>query len=70
MPNKWIANSPFSKIALSFIGQNLFVRAFNTPDSINFDPELNSLGVGNSQGFDSLTSWNSRKIGGSLKLIF
>jgi len=57
-------------MSLTFSGQNLFVRAFNVPKEVNYDPELNSLGVGNSQGFDYLTSWNSKRYGMSLKVTF
>ncbi|QHI36524.1 TonB-dependent receptor SusC [Kordia antarctica] len=70
LPKKWLDKTPFGTVSLSVSGQNLFVKAFNTPDSVNYDPELNSLGVGNSQGFDYLTSWNSRRYGMSIKVTF
>jgi hypothetical protein len=70
MPKKWLEKTPFGNVSLTLSGQNLWVKAFNTPDSVNYDPELNSLGVGNSQGFDYLTSWNSRRYGMSIKVTF
>ncbi|GAA4113169.1 SusC/RagA family TonB-linked outer membrane protein [Aquimarina addita] len=70
MPAKFLDKTPFGSLTLSLVGQNLFVRAFNTPKSVNFDPELNSLGVGNSQGLDYLTSWNSRRYGFNVKVTF
>ncbi|MUP46645.1 SusC/RagA family TonB-linked outer membrane protein [Gramella sp. BOM4] len=70
MPKKLLEDTPFGTMNFSLVGQNLFVKAFNTPDDVNYDPELNSLGVGNSQGFDYLTSWNSRRYGLSVKLTF
>ncbi|PTX60966.1 TonB-linked SusC/RagA family outer membrane protein [Kordia periserrulae] len=70
LPKKWLDKTPFGNVSLTLSGQNLFVKAFNTPDSVNYDPELNSLGVGNSQGFDFLTSWNSRRYGMSVKVTF
>ncbi|WP_299129575.1 SusC/RagA family TonB-linked outer membrane protein [uncultured Winogradskyella sp.] len=70
MPKKWLDNTPFGAVSLTLSGQNLFVKAFNVPKSVNYDPELNSLGVGNSQGFDYLTSWNSRRYGASVKVTF
>lgn len=70
LPRKWLEKTPFGNVSLTLSGQNLFVKAFNTPDSVNYDPELNSLGVGNSQGFDYLTSWNSRRYGMSVKVTF
>ena len=70
MPTKFLDKTPFGSLVLTLVGQNLWVDAFNTPDSINYDPELNSLGVGNSQGLDYLTSWNSRRYGLNVKLTF
>ncbi|WP_420574698.1 SusC/RagA family TonB-linked outer membrane protein [Kordia sp.] len=70
LPKKWLDRTPFGNVSFTLSGQNLFVKAFNTPDSVNYDPELNSLGVGNSQGFDYLTSWNSRRYGMSVKVTF
>ncbi|MGB3608292.1 SusC/RagA family TonB-linked outer membrane protein, partial [Psychroserpens sp.] len=70
MPKKWLERTPFGNLSITLSGQNLFVRAFNTPESVNYDPELNSLGVGNSQGFDYLTSWNSKRYGMSVKVTF
>jgi len=70
MPTKFLDKTPFGSLIVTLVGQNLWVDAFNTPDSINFDPELNSLGVGNSNGLDYLTSWNSRRYGLNLKLTF
>ncbi|MCH2194137.1 MAG: SusC/RagA family TonB-linked outer membrane protein, partial [Kordia sp.] len=70
LPRKWLDRTPFGNVSFTLSGQNLFVKAFNTPDSVNYDPELNSLGVGNSQGFDYLTSWNSRRYGMSVKVTF
>ena len=55
---------------MTLSGQNLWVKSFNTPDGINFDPEINSLGSGNARGIDLLTSWNSRRYGLSAKLTF
>ena len=69
-PKEWLDRTPFGNVSLTVSGQNLWVKAFNTPDSVNYDPELNSLGVGNSQGFDYLTSWNSRRYGMSIKVTF
>ena len=69
-PSNWLEQTPFGSASFTLSGQNLFVKAFNVPKSVNYDPELNSLGVGNSQGFDYLTSWNSRRYGMSLKLTF
>ena len=70
LPEKFLDKTPFGALSFTLTGQNLFVKAFNIPESVNYDPELNSLGVGNSIGFDYLTSWNSRRYGMSVKLTF
>ena len=70
LPKAFLNKTPFGNVSITFSGQNLFVRAFNTPKEVNYDPELNSLGVGNSQGFDYLTSWNSTRYGMSVKVTF
>ncbi|MDC6366698.1 MULTISPECIES: SusC/RagA family TonB-linked outer membrane protein [Flavobacteriaceae] len=70
MPSKFLDKTPFGSVIISLVGQNLWVKSFNTPSSVRYDPELNSLGVGNSQGLDYLTSWNSRRYGLNLKLTF
>nr|WP_321247909.1 SusC/RagA family TonB-linked outer membrane protein [uncultured Psychroserpens sp.] len=70
LPKAFLDKTPFGNVSITLSGQNLFVRAFNTPKEVNYDPELNSLGVGNSQGFDYLTSWNSKRYGMSVKVTF
>ena len=69
-PKKVIDRTPFGKISLSFIGNNLWFNAFNTPKYVNFDPEVSSLGVGNGQGFDYLTGPTAKRYGFNLNLTF
>ena len=69
-PKKMIERTPFGKISLSFIGQNLWYKAYNFPKYLNFDPEVLSLGVGNGQGFDFLTGPTSKRYGINLNLTF
>lgn len=70
LPKKMIEKTPFGKISISVTGQNLWYRAFNFPEHLNFDPEVMSLGVGNGQGFDYLTGPTSKRYGFSLNLSF
>lgn len=70
IPKKAIANLPFGGIALTFSGQNLWYNAINFPSSLNFDPEVLSLGVGNGQGFDYVTGPTSKRFGGTLNFTF
>lgn len=69
-PSSWLTNTPFGAASLTFSGQNLWYKAFNFPESINFDPEVLSLGVGNGRGFDFVTGPTSKKYGATLSLNF
>ncbi|SMC64257.1 SusC/RagA family TonB-linked outer membrane protein [Cellulophaga tyrosinoxydans] len=70
LPKKFLEKTPFGRISFSVIGSNLFYKAVNFPDGLNFDPEVISLGVGNGQGFDFLTGPTSKRYGFSLNLTF
>ncbi|MFT3793850.1 SusC/RagA family TonB-linked outer membrane protein [Flavobacterium sp.] len=70
LPKKLLEKTPFGKISLSIVGQNLWYKAFNFPDELNFDPEVMSLGVGNGQGFDYLTGPTSKRYGFNINLTF
>lgn len=70
LPKKMLEKTPFGKISISVVGQNLWYKAFNFPDALNFDPEVMSLGVGNGQGFDYLTGPTSKRYGFNINLTF
>ncbi len=70
LPKKYLEKTPFGKISLSIVGQNLWFKAFNFPKYLNFDPEVMSLGVGNGQGFDYLTGPTAKRFGFNLNLTF
>ncbi len=70
LPKKALANLPFGGVAITFSGQNLWYNAINFPKSLNFDPEVLSLGVGNGQGFDFVTGPTSKRFGGTLNFTF
>ena len=70
LPNKFLDRTPFGSLVLTVSGRNLFVEAFNTPDGINFDPNVNGLGVGNGSGFDFLAGPASRSYGFGVKATF
>ena len=69
-PSKFLDKTPFGGISFSIIGSNLWYKAVNFPDGLNFDPEVISLGVGNGQGFDFLTGPTAKRYGFSLNLTF
>lgn len=70
LPTNVIDKSPFGGVALTLSGQNLWYKAVNFPESINFDPEVLSLGVGNGRGFDFVTGPTSKTFGGTLSFTF
>lgn len=70
LPKKALENTPFGNITFSATGNNLWFKAFNFPDSINFDPAISSEGVGNSRGFDLLTGPTAKRYGLSVRASF
>lgn len=70
LPAKFLDKTPFGALSFTVSGFNLWYDAYNTPDSINFDPNQAGLGVGNGQGFDWLTGPSSRRYGFSVKASF
>ena len=70
LPKKYLQKTPFGKMSLSIVGQNLWFKAINFPKYLNFDPEVSSLGVGNGQGFDYLTGPTAKRIGFNFNLTF
>jgi len=69
-PDKLIEKTPFGRIGITFSGQNLWYRAPNFPEGINYDPEVLSLGVGNGRGFDFRTAPTAKKVGVTLNATF
>lgn len=69
-PKRLLENTPFGKVTFTLIGQNLWYKAINFPEGLNFDPEITSLGVGNGQGFDYLTGPTAKRYGFSLNVTF
>lgn len=70
LPKKFLEKTPFGKMSISVVGQNLWFKAFNFPKHMNFDPEVMSLGVGNGQGFDFLTGPGAKRYGFNINLTF
>jgi hypothetical protein len=69
-PSAWLDATPFGRASLTLAGQNLWYNAPNFPSSINFDPEVQSLGVGNGRGFEYMTGPTAKKYGATLSLTF
>ncbi len=47
LPSTLLDKTPFGSATLSVSGRNLWFLAYNMPTSLNFDPEVSSLGSGN-----------------------
>ncbi|GAB3699395.1 SusC/RagA family TonB-linked outer membrane protein [Spirosoma flavus] len=69
-PKSWLKKTPFGTAFLSVSGRNLWYLAPNFPKYLNFDPEVSSLGAGNSQGFDLIGIPTTRRLGVNLRFSF
>lgn len=69
-PKSLLSSTPFGRASVTFAGQNLWYNAPGFPPSLNFDPEVQSLGVGNGRGFDYMTGPTAKKYGATLSLTF
>ncbi|MBC8110924.1 MAG: SusC/RagA family TonB-linked outer membrane protein [Verrucomicrobia bacterium] len=67
IPKKVLERSPFGKIEVAITGRNLLLY---TPNYPHFDPEVNSQGVNNSQGFEFNTLPQTRTFGALVRLSF
>lgn len=70
LPKSMLDKSPFGSASITFSGQNLWYKAVNFPESINFDPEVLSTGVGNGRGFDFVTGPTAKRYGATLSFSF
>ncbi len=70
VPKSILENTPFGRVGITISGENLWYRAPNFPEGINFDPEISSLGVGNGRGFDYRTAPTAKKYGVTLNASF
>ena len=70
LPQSILENTPFGSLSFTLSGFNLWYKAFNVPESTNFDPNVAGLGIGNGQGFDYLNGPSSRRYGFSIKASF
>jgi TonB-linked SusC/RagA family outer membrane protein len=67
-PNKWLSHSPFGSASLTVFGNNLFIW---TPKENQYaDPEQNSAGASNTQGFEYSPNVSQRNYGVDLKFTF
>jgi hypothetical protein len=62
LPKSLLSRTPFGSASITFTGRNLWYKALNFPDDLNFDPETNSLGAGNVQGLSPFQTGNAQGI--------
>lgn len=68
LPAKLLNNTAFGHVSIGLFGNNLFLW---TPKSNKYvDPEMNSTGSGNEQGFDFTAQPSVRNYGFNLKVTF
>src|SRR5690606_4962186 len=68
LSQKTLANTPFGAASVGLYGNNLFIW---TPSENQFaDPEVNSAGAGNAQGFDFTAQPSLRNYGINVKVSF
>jgi hypothetical protein len=67
-PKEWLSKTPFGRISMGVAGRNLMLW---TPESNKFvDPETNSFGTGNVQGFEFGSLPTLRQITANIKITF
>ncbi len=68
LPSKWLGKTPFGSCTIALFGNNLLLW---TPKENEYvDPEQNSSGSGNVQGFEFTSNPSVRNYGFDLKLTF
>lgn len=69
LPKNILAKTPFGSVEVSISGRNLWFFAPGFPEGTNFDPETNTFGATNFQGFEQRTYLpSSRRFGVNLKV--
>ena len=68
-PQGLLNKTPFGNANLSISGRNLWYKAPNTPEAMNYDPELSTSGS-NNMGFDVLGVPSTKRYGVNLRVSF
>ncbi|MEO1011742.1 MAG: SusC/RagA family TonB-linked outer membrane protein [Bacteroidota bacterium] len=69
-PSKWLEKTPFGKLSVSVLGNNLWYFAPNVPKYTNFDPEVTSFGNTRLQGVEISAAPTSKRYGFKFNLTF
>ena len=70
IPEHFLKRTPFSKLGITFQGNNLWHSAYNMPKGTNFDPNTSGPGVGNNRGIGYSNNAGSRRYGLTLRASF
>jgi outer membrane receptor protein involved in Fe transport len=68
LPQTTLRNTPFGKASIGLFGNNLWIKT--AKENRYVDPEINSTGSGNEQGFDFTAQPSVRNYGINLKVSF
>ncbi|MCU7551059.1 SusC/RagA family TonB-linked outer membrane protein [Chitinophagaceae bacterium LB-8] len=68
LPQSKLRNTPFGKASIGIFGNNLWIKT--AKENKYADPEVNSTGSGNEQGFDFTAQPSVRNYGVNLKVSF
>ncbi|WP_242156817.1 SusC/RagA family TonB-linked outer membrane protein [Aestuariivivens sediminis] len=70
VPTDWLKKTPFGKISLSAIANNLWYFAPNVPKYTNFDPEVTSHGTSRLQGVEIASPPTATRYGFKVNVTF
>jgi len=70
LPKELLKETPFGSLSFTLSGSNLWFKAVNFPDNINYDTNSSSTGVGNGQGIDFITGPSTRRYGFTVRASF
>lgn len=69
-PSEFLKRTPFGKMSISLLGNNLWYFAPNVPKYTNFDPEVTSFGSTRVQGIEVSAAPTSKRYGFKLNMSF
>lgn len=70
LPKALLSKTPFKNVSVRALGQNLWFRAVNFPEYVNFDTDVVGTGVGNGFGLEFITGPSARKYGFTVSATF
>lgn len=70
IPQRVFGKSGIDGISITLVGRNLWYNAPHFPEDANFDPESNTFGDNNYQGFEFQNLPSVRRFGANVKITF